>query len=123
MALPPQMAVPDAIRYEGIFPMLSHFPTIIPISITLTTENRVNSIPSEPALTESSKFIPNPKPTTEICSKYLEAFLLNAGKGEPKVNAKTKPKNSAMGAETNGVKQKNARIRYMIQLRCFEETE
>ena len=77
----------------------------------LTTENRVKSIPSEPALTESSKFMPKPKPTTEICSKYFEAFLLNFGNGEPSVSAKTNPKNKAIGAVIKGVKHRNARIR------------
>ena len=66
MALPPQIAVPEAIKNEGIFEIPSHLPTVIPINRTLTTENIVKNIPSEPAFTESSKFIPNPNPTTEI---------------------------------------------------------
>ena len=105
MALPPHIAVPEAIKYAETLGILSHFPIIIPINITLTTENKVNSIPSDPAFTESSIFMPKPSPTTETCSKYLEVILLNTGKGVPRVNAKTNPKNKAIGGDINGVKQ------------------
>ena len=97
IALPPQMAVPDAIRYEDVRFTFSHLPIKMPDTITLTTENIVKSIPSLPDLTASVMCMPKPRPTTEPCSRYLEIFSLTLGKGFSKKNAKSNPVNKAIG--------------------------
>lgn len=100
IALPPQMAVPDAIRYEDVRFTFSHLPIKIPDIITLTTENTVKSIPSLPALRASVMCMPKPSPTTEPCSRYLDNFSLTFGKGFSNKNAKISPVNKAIGGVT-----------------------
>ena len=50
---------------------------------------------------DSCRFIPNPNPTTEYCSKYFDTFLLNAGKACEQVRANAKPRNNATGGVTH----------------------
>ena len=65
MALPPQMAVPDEMRYEVFLLIESHQPSRTPMTMTPITETTVNSMPSLPLLSDSMRFMPNPRPTTD----------------------------------------------------------
>ena len=88
-------------------------PSRVPMTITPITETMVKSIPSLPDSTAEYRFIPKPRPTTEACSRYFDTFLVNTGKGEPRVTAKAIPasratavgrKNDAMKRATNNIR-------------------
>ena len=95
MALPPQIAVPDEIRYAVLRLRCIHQPTIMPMTITPKTDATVNIMPSLPDFSDSVTLIPNPSPTTDTCNRYFEVFLLNVGYGQAKIMAYIRPKNSA----------------------------
>ncbi len=65
IAEPPQMAVPDEMRYDALASILRYLPNRMPKNITNTTEAMVKSIPSAPDLSDSERFMPKPKPTTD----------------------------------------------------------
>ena len=100
MALPPQIAVPELIRYESFGSKPIRRPTRQPTSITPVTETRVKSMPSLPASSDSYIFMPNPRPTTANCSRYFELFLENAGKGLPRISASAMPAKRARAGDT-----------------------
>ena len=99
IALPPQIAVPEEIRYDVLRFILSQCPINTPIIITPKTDAIVKSIPSLPDFNDSLTFMLNPRPTTEACNRYLEVFLLNLGYGFLKIRAYTNPINNAIAGE------------------------
>ncbi|MNX88715.1 hypothetical protein D3C86_1206960 [compost metagenome] len=76
MALPPHIAVPEAIRCDVLRSIFSSLPIIYPSIKVPKIEAMVNNIPSLPALRALCRFIPNPNPTTEIWSSFLVALPL-----------------------------------------------
>ena len=92
IALPPQIAVTEAISVDVLSFIFNNLPTKNPRISVPKIEAIVNKIPSFPALTTAVKFIPKPSNTTEICNKYLVAFLVWVGNGLPKVKAEINPK-------------------------------
>ena len=93
IALPPHIAVPEEMRYDVFLLRCNQCPSKTPNAITPTTEAIVNNIPLLPDFSESTIFIPNPNPTTETCSRYLDAFLLNLANGMGKIKAYINPIN------------------------------
>ena len=79
--------------------MRSRRPSTTPTIITVTTETTVKVMPSRPAASDSWKFMPNPSPTTQYCSNFFEAFLLQTGNGLPRVRAKRMPAKSVTTGE------------------------
>ena len=69
----------------------------IPIARVPTTEMIVNAIPLLPDASDSYRFIPKPRPTTEYCRSIFDIFLLNAGKPWPKISAYASPINNITG--------------------------
>ncbi len=99
IALPPQMAVPDEMRYEVRPSIFMYLPSRMPTTITPITETIVKIMPSAPDWSDFWRFMPNPRPTTEAWRRSFENFLLNFGCGMPKIKANAKPMKRATGAE------------------------
>ena len=83
------------------------------MTITPITETMVKSIPSLPDSTAEYRFIPKPRPTTEACNRYFDTFLVNIGKGEPRVTARTIPASraTAVGKKNDAMKRATKSIR------------
>ena len=64
----------------------------------------VKIIPSFPACNDWCKFIPKPKPTTEIWSRYFDNFFVSFEYGTPIVRDSNIPKKRAIA----GVKKNDA---------------
>ena len=103
MALPPQIAVPEAISNEVFLSTFKSFPRAIPKNITTVTEMIVSINPVfEDAIT-SLKLIPNPIKTIDVC-KIFDVYLCKLSFLMP-IKENTKPINSAKAGEINGIKQ------------------
>ena len=68
-------------------------------------------IPIRPAAHIVSRFIPNPSPTTEACSKYFVIICVVQGMGLPMLSAKTSPAAKATGGEIQPDRQAVASTR------------
>ena len=68
--------------------------------MTAATDTMVKSIPSLPEASDSCRFMPNPNPTTDACSRYFDVFLANLGYACPATRAKARPIKSAMAGVT-----------------------
>jgi|GEM_PF-4899538 len=79
MALPPQMAVPELIKYPVFLSTFSFLAIQLPRNKVPATETMVKSMPSFPEASACCKFIPKPRPITDPCNRYLDIFLLNLG--------------------------------------------
>src|SRR5580658_1267804 len=101
IALPPQIAVPTVIRIEAVL----FTPSIRPASNPAVNANAmltaVYTNPLRPARNTSCRFIPNPSPTTDACSKYLVAVRDSACHGCVKPNPKINPSASAAAGDTS----------------------
>ena len=109
IALPPQIAVPEEIKNVVFLSTLRIFPKKTPNKKTKSTEQAVKIMPFEDTSMTCCKFIPNPISTTEYCKIGEEYFLNWNGfsifRSENKI-----PQNNAIGAETNGKRQRIATI-------------
>jgi hypothetical protein len=63
--------------------------------------------------------MPNPNPITDNCNKYVDASLLNFGKGMSSVKAKLKPINNARGGVMKDVIQISEIATYKMPLNCL----
>lgn len=102
IALPPHIAVPEETKMLVLRSVLKILPSNSPNPSVSIIDAAVNNKPLLPTSRASSKFIPNPSPTTEACNKNLvsfEVFFLN---GFPIVNDKINPANKAIGGSMNG---------------------
>src|SRR5690554_297052 len=104
MALPPQIAVPEAINLakpggnlKNLFRMYTKKKTIAMVDI-------VNPKPALLTSIALSSCKPKPNPMIDHCNTFLDPILLNSSKGFPKTKVKPKPKSKAIGALTHGVK-------------------
>ena len=66
MALPPQIAVPQAIRWDVFLSITKHLPNKIPKTMVVTMEIIVKKKLVEPMDKALLTFIPKPNPTTDI---------------------------------------------------------
>src|SRR5580698_1742420 len=101
IALPPQIAVPTVIKIEAVL----FTPNIRPASNPAVNANAmlaaVYTNPLRPARNTSCRFIPNPSPTTDACSKYFVAVRASACHGCVKPNPNTSPKPRAAAGDTS----------------------
>jgi hypothetical protein len=110
MALPPQMAEPKEIRVDVRWGILNDLPNKYPIAkvkLILMAEYKNASLP---VLRSSGKFMPNPRPTTEACSKRLLQTDVVAFQGLPIRIPNVIPATSAIGALTRGQQQPTNKI-------------
>ena len=116
IALPPQMAVPDDMRYELFLDSLNAFPRAVPMHITPMTDIMVNSIPSLPVSTAEYRFIPKPNPMTDSCRRYFDAFFVNFLNGAPNVTAISIPatRERAVGMKNDAASSTMNRILEMF---------
>src|SRR5690606_28955299 len=70
MALPPQMVVPEVIKWLNFLSNCMYFPTSKPKTTVKKIERVVKLSPSKLVSRVSIKDIPKPKPTTAIFNKY-----------------------------------------------------
>jgi hypothetical protein len=110
MALPPQMAVPQEIKWEVFLSILNHFPKNVPRIKVLKIDAIVKKKPSFPAEKALVTFIPNPNPTTEICNKIFIALWFILKNGCPERFATINPNSKAMGGEMKEVKHNNINV-------------
>lgn len=110
MALPPQIAVPDEIRWEVLGSILNNLPRPYPSNKVVNMDMAENMIPSLPALMAVMQFIPKPKPTTDTCNKICVALWLYCLYGCPVVWASIKPIKRAMGGVNQGVRHAAAAV-------------
>ena len=120
IALPPQIAVPEDMRYELLRESLKALPSRTPRHITPITDTIVNSMPSFPASIAECRFIPKPRPITESWSMYLEAFFVNFLNGAPKVIASSIPARSdkAVGRKNDAANSPIKRIFVILSFIC-----
>ena len=69
MALPPQIAVPQAIKWDVFLSMDNHLPNKNPTPIVVTIDTKVNVKLVDPIAKVLVTLIPKPNPTTDIWSK------------------------------------------------------
>lgn len=120
IALPPQIAVPEDMRYELLRESLKALPSRTPRHITPITDTIVNSMPSFPASIAECRFIPKPRPITESWSMYLDVFLVNFLNGAPKVIASSIPARSdkAVGRKNDAANSPIKRIFVILSFIC-----
>lgn len=107
MALPPQMAVPDAMSWDKL---LGNLKKRLSNATVKNTNKIVVIVSHNPALLTSNAAVncnPKPKPIIDHCKAFLEACCAKDRKGLPPIKAMDNPINNAMGALTKG---NNARI-------------
>src|SRR5580698_3331201 len=101
IARPPQIAVPTFINIEAV--LLT--PSIRPASNPAVNANAmlaaVYTNPLRPARNTSCRFIPNPRPTTDACSKYFVAVRASFCQGCVKPSPKNSPSPSATAGDTS----------------------
>ncbi len=103
MALPPQIAVPEAISKEVFFSTFKSFPSAMPKNITTVTEIMVSINPVFDDAITSVKLMPNPIKTMDAC-KVLDVYLCRLSCLMP-IKENTKPIDNATAGEINGIKQ------------------
>ena len=101
MALPPQIAVPDEIKYPNLRPTLKYLLNKTPPHITSITEKIVRKIPSDDDCRESMRFIPKPRPITANFNRYEDVFEVYLSNSLPRVNANTIPANRDIAGDRN----------------------
>src|SRR5271170_562876 len=101
IALPPQIAVPTVIRIEAVLFTLSIRPASNPAVNANVILTAVYTNPLRPARNTSCRFIPNPSPTTDACSKYFVAVRDSLCHGCVKPNPKISPSASAAAGDTS----------------------
>jgi hypothetical protein len=102
MALPPQMADPKEIRVEVRWGILNNLPNRYPKTMVKLMLMAVYKKASLPVLTSSGRFMPNPSPITEACSKRLLQTDVVTFQGLPIRIPNVIPATSAIGALTRG---------------------
>ena len=108
MALPPQMAVPEATRCDVRRSIPSIRPSTKPRISTTAMLKTVSRKPSRPAWSAECMFMPKPRPTTAAFSSQPVALLLHEANGLPSRKAMAMPRHRATGVLTSGVAHRTA---------------
>src|SRR5207248_10593614 len=97
MALPPQIAVPTEIKYDELRCTPKALPNNQPTPSAKAIPHSVYTNPDAPALSTWCRFIPNPRPTTEACSRIFDALRDVAAKGCSKIRPNATPRANEIG--------------------------
>ena len=109
MALPPQMAVPNEIRDDVRCGVLNSLPSRYPSAMVKLMLTAVYRKASLPVFSNSGRFMPKPRPTTEACSSPLLQVEVAFVQGLPTTIPNEIPATSAIGALTAGQQQASKR--------------
>ena len=117
MALPPQIAVPLAIRYEVFLSTVSFRPRNAPRVRVRAMLKTVSRTPFPPACMALSAWMPKPRPTMAIFSRVFTASRLSFSNGLPIVLATTIPAKSARAGERMGCMSVSGMIHRLIRIK------
>src|SRR5580658_3554 len=101
IALPPQIAVPTVIRVDAVLFTPRYRPASNPAANANPMLAAVYTNPLRPARNTSCRFITNPSPTTDACSKYFVAVRASSCHGCVNPNPKISPSAKATAGDTN----------------------